>query len=213
MGFGREGDEAVVGNATGVLPSGERFSGIAVMDSLSGHFLVASPQLVDPNFVRTVVLVIEHTPDGALGLVINRPTNKTVGELLSEVGAAPPDCRRPLFLGGPVPGPLMSIHCHRQWAEMEVIPGVFLSAKKTNIDELIRSDDETIKVFVGHSGWGPGQLDREMTEGAWLTTTAQSDVVFSVDPEVWTEVCRRIGRDFLGQTLGIRQFPPDPTVN
>lgn len=189
------------------------FSGIVVMGSLSGHFLVASPQLVDPNFVRTVVLVIEHTPEGALGLVINRPTNKTVGELLSEVGAAPPDCRRPLFLGGPVPGPLMSIHCHRQWAEMEVIPGVFLSAKKANIDELIRSDDQKIKVFVGHSGWGPGQLDREMTEGAWLTATAQSEIVFSVDPEVWTEVCRRIGRDFLGRTLGIRRFPPDPTVN
>ena len=194
-------------------PAAEGVPGIAVMDSLSGRFLVASPQLVDPNFVRTVVLVIEHTPEGALGLVVNRPTNKTVGELLSEVGAAPPDCRRPLFLGGPVPGPLMSIHCHRQWAEMEVLPGVYLSAKKANIDELIRSDDQMIKVFVGHSGWGPGQLDREMTEGAWLTATADSDVVFSIDPEVWSQVCRRIGREFLTQTLGIRRFPPDPTVN
>lgn len=182
------------------------------MESLAGHFLVANPQLSDPNFARTVVLMIEHTPDGALGLVVNRPTSKTVGDLLSEVGA-PADCRKLLYIGGPVPGPLMSLHSHRQWAEIEVLPGVYLSAKRDHIDQLIRTDDPSIKVFVGHSGWGPGQLDREMTEGAWLTLAAQPDIVFSPDPEVWNLVCRQIGREFYRQVLGIRGFPPDATLN
>ena len=183
------------------------------MDSLQGHFLVASPQLGDPNFVQTVVLMVEHTPQGALGLVLNRPTGKTIGELMAEVGSSDVDSARPVHIGGPVSGPLMSLHTHRPLAEVEVIAGVYLSAKKENLDRLVQRDDEGLKLFVGHSGWGPGQLDREMEEGAWLTTPATAESVFHPDADLWNLVCKQIGSDLLRETLGIREFPTDPTVN
>jgi putative transcriptional regulator len=183
------------------------------MDSLQGHFLVAAPQLGDPNFVRTVVLMVEHTDEGALGLVLNRPTARSVSDLLAEVGGPDFDCPQPVYIGGPVPGPLMSLHTDCSRAEVEVIPGVYLSAKKNHLDELVQENAQPMKIFLGHSGWGPGQLDREMQEGAWLTVAASCPAVFSTDDELWNHVCKQIGDDLLRDTLGIKQFPDDPTVN
>ena len=77
------------------------------MESLEGQLLVATPQLMDPNFARTLVLLIQHTDEGALGVVVNRPLGKTIQELWREVGSAPCHSRQPIYLGGPVPGPLM----------------------------------------------------------------------------------------------------------
>jgi putative transcriptional regulator len=183
------------------------------MDSLQGHFLVASPQLGDPNFNQTVVLMVEHTDEGALGLVLNRPTGKNIGQLLAEAGVTGLDSDRPVYVGGPVPGPLMSIHDDAQRAEVEIIPGVYLSAKKVHIDELIEDHAGSMKIFVGHSGWGPGQLDREMQEGAWLTTPASEESVFYSDTDLWNLVCKQIGSNLLRDALGIKDFPADPTMN
>ena len=110
------------------------------MESLEGQLLLASPQLLDPNFVRTVVLLVEHNDMGALGLVINRPTGKTVQELWKQVGESPCESQQPVHLGGPVSGPLMAIHTADGLAEMEIAEGVFFAAKKQNLDELVRRD-------------------------------------------------------------------------
>src|SRR6516225_8331032 len=100
------------------------------MESLEGQLLLASPQLMDPNFVRTVLLLVEHNDNGALGLVLNRPTGKTVEELWKQVGEAQCDRKDPIHLGGPVSGPLMAIHTAGGLAEMEIVDGVFFAAKK-----------------------------------------------------------------------------------
>lgn len=184
----------------------------ARMESLRGQLLIASPQLQDPNFARAVVLMVEHTDQGALGVVLNRPTDKTVADLLSEVGAPDCKCQRPVHLGGPVPGPLMSVHTLPKLAEVEVIPGVFLSAKKANLDKLVRRDNGPMKVFLGHSGWGPGQLDREMDEGAWLTSPATVEAVFYHGNDLWNQVCKQLG-DNLWRAMGVRDFPRDPSLN
>ena len=136
------------------------------MESLEGQLLLASPQLLDPNFVRTVVLLVEHNDNGALGLVINRPTGTTVQELWKQVGESPCESRQPVHLGGPVSGPIMAIHTVNSLAEMEIVEGVFFAMKKQNLDELVRRD-ERFKVFYGQSGWGPGQLEGEIEQGAW----------------------------------------------
>ena len=89
------------------------------MNSLRGHFLVASKFLADPNFARTVVLLVQHDEDGAFGVVLNRRAGSTVEELWSQVGQANCNSQQPVYVGGPVPGPLMAIHADRSQAEVE----------------------------------------------------------------------------------------------
>jgi putative transcriptional regulator len=183
------------------------------MESLEGQLLIASPQLLDPNFVKSVLLMIQHNQEGAFGLVLNRPVGKTVQELWREVGSAPCNSTQPIYLGGPVPGPLMSLHAKPDLAEMEPVPGVFFAAKKHHLDALVLHDDPTCKVFIGHAGWGSGQLESEIDQGAWRTLPATAERVFSTQDDLWELVLRQIGQAVLQDILHIKDVPPDPSVN
>jgi putative transcriptional regulator len=183
------------------------------MESLEGQLLVASPQLADPNFARTLVLLIQHNQEGALGVVVNRPLSKTIQELWREVGSAPCHSRQPVYVGGPVPGPLMSLHTRPKLAEAEPAPGVFFAAKKQHLDELVLTEEPAYKVFVGHAGWGAGQLESELHQGAWRTLPAVAEYVFSTDDMLWETVFRQLGHSLLKSMLNMKELPPDPTVN
>ncbi|MCE5302955.1 MAG: YqgE/AlgH family protein [Planctomycetaceae bacterium] len=183
------------------------------MKSLQGQLLVASPQLLDPNFARTLVLLVQHNADGAFGMVVNRPVRKTVQELWREVGSAPCHSQRPIYLGGPVPGPLLALHVEPSLAESEPSPGVFFAAKKQHLDQLVLSDSPAYKIFVGHAGWGAGQLESEMEQGAWRTAPAVPECVFSTEDAVWEAVFRELGHSLLKSMLQVNDLPPDPTVN
>jgi len=183
------------------------------MESLAGHLLIASRQLLDPNFVRTLVLLIEHTEEGAFGLIVNRALNKTVQELWRELGSAPCQSRQPVHLGGPVPGPLVALHTHPGLAEIEPAPGIYFAAKKQHLDRLVLSEEPSYKIFVGHSGWGAGQLENELAEGAWHTMPATADFVFSANEAVWENAYRLLGQEVLQSFLKLKNLPPDPTVN
>ncbi|HEY4760764.1 MAG TPA: YqgE/AlgH family protein [Thermoguttaceae bacterium] len=183
------------------------------MASLAGHLLVASPHLLDPNFVKSVVLLVQHTEQGALGVVVNRPINKSVQDLWREVGGGPCTNTQPIYLGGPVPGPLMAVHCEELLSEMQIIPGLFFSASKQNLDALVTHPQSNLKIFVGHSGWGAGQLDQELEQGAWLTTPGTLDLIFYNPSEIWQTVSRHIGRSMLQSMLNIKTIPDDPECN
>lgn len=183
------------------------------MESLEGHLLAAVPQLQDPNFVRTVLLMVQHNDEGAFGLILNRPVSKTVQELWREVGSAPCHCRQPIFLGGPVPGPLMALHEKPNLAEVELLPGLYFSAQRAHLDALVLEDSPTCKIFVGHSGWGPGQLENELNEGAWRSMKASSEYVFQHLESLWETVLRDIGHATLQSILHLKDIPPDPGVN
>lgn len=183
------------------------------MASLAGHLLVASQNLLDPNFAKSVVLLVQHTDEGALGLVVNRPISKSVQDLWREVGGGPCANTQPVYLGGPVPGPLMAVHRQQSLAEVQIIPGLFFSASKQNLDTLVMRPDPALKIFIGHSGWGPGQLDQEMDQGAWLTTPSTPESVFFDSSELWATVSRLIGRSMMQSMLHIKNLPDDPTVN
>ena len=185
------------------------------MESLEGHLLLASPELLDPNFVHTVVLLIEHNDLGAVGLVLNRPTSKTVQELWRQVGESPCESKRSIHLGGPVSGPIMSLHGLGELAETEIVPSVFFAAKKENLDQLVRrSDDQKSKIFIGHAGWGPGQLEDEIQQGAWHSLPANSDDVFDAAGEdLWHRLVERLDNARLPVMLGIKHIPPDPSMN
>jgi putative transcriptional regulator len=183
------------------------------MESLAGHLLIASPQLLDPNFARSLVLLIEHSEEGAFGVVLNRPVPKTLQELWREVGSAPCHSQQPVYLGGPVPGPLISLHNRPSLAEVEPVPGVFFAAKKQILDELVLSEEPSYKIFLGHSGWGAGQLENELEQDAWRTLPATSELIFAADDGLWESVFREMGHSALKSMLHLKDLPPDPSVN
>jgi putative transcriptional regulator len=183
------------------------------MAFLTGQLLAASPHLLDPNFVKTVVLLVQHSQEGALGLVINRPIGKTVQELWREVGGGPCESRQPVYLGGPVPGPLMAVHGCAEAGELEIMPGIFFSASKQNLDILVAQTKHPYKIFIGNSGWGAGQLEGEIQEGAWLSIADSAEYLFHESTELWNLVSRQIGRSMIESMLNISDIPDDPRVN
>ncbi|MBN1911799.1 MAG: YqgE/AlgH family protein [Pirellulales bacterium] len=183
------------------------------MKSLKGQLLVATPHLPDENFFRTVVLMVEHNANGALGVVLNRPASQSVAELWEQVSEEPCTSPQKIHFGGPVSGPLMAVHTDRNLAEMEILPGVFLAAQKGNLDQLVRQEEHPFRVFLGHSGWGGGQLEGELEHGSWLITPATIEYVFFADDNLWETVARHIGDTVLLEALKIDHLPQDPSVN
>lgn len=183
------------------------------MNSLAGHFLVASPHLRDPNFTRTVVLMLQHEEQGALGVVINRPGDKTVDDVWTMIESKPPGRHDVVFVGGPVPGPLIAIHDQRHLSEREILPRLYMSMQKDAIDELVKKEKANFRLFSGHSGWGGGQLEGELTVGGWLTTPADAADVFSDYETVWKTVCGRIGRRIIAPNIPEERLPIDPELN
>jgi putative transcriptional regulator len=178
--------------------------------SLKGQLLVAAPALVDPNFKRTVVLVGEHTDEGALGVVLNRPSETTVGEALPELTAVVGG-PEPVYVGGPVqPSAIVVIADFEdpERAGSLVLESVGFLPAEVDPDEL--GDVRRARVFAGYAGWGPGQLDGELEEESWIVEPALPEDVFSDDPdELWSGVLRRKGGPYGVLAL----MPPDPSLN
>jgi putative transcriptional regulator len=180
------------------------------MDSTRGQLLIASPGLIDANFFRTVVLVIEHSDEGALGLVLNRPSETTVGEAVSDLEQLL-DLDEPLFIGGPVqPSSLIVLAEFEDTTDAALIAfddvGVLATSASTDEPSGVRRS----RAFVGHAGWGPGQLDSELERGDWILEQAVREDAFAHTPgELWEAVLTRKG----GSYALVARMPPDPSVN
>jgi putative transcriptional regulator len=180
------------------------------MDSLKGQLLISSTGLHDPNFRHTVVLVGEHNEDGALGVVLNRPLDLTVGEGVPQLAPlVGPD--EVLYQGGPVQptSPVLVAEFTRpELASLLVFRNVgFLVG---DVSSEIRPGVLRSRLFAGYSGWGPGQLEREMEEGSWIVDPAREEDVFTDAPELlWSRVLRRKGPEY--ETIA--RVPFDPRMN
>ena len=164
------------------------------MESLRGHFLVGSPHLNDPNFFRSVVLMVQHDAEGALGLILNRPTHSKIADIWEDICNQPSQCQRPIYVGGPVEGPLMAIHSQLAYSELQITTGVHFSSQKHNLEKIVASDPKPFLIFSGYSGWGAGQLEMELTENVWLIGEPDTALVF--DPSLdtkWSRALTRIG--------------------
>ena len=176
---------------------------------------MATPPLEDPNFDRTVVFVIEHQADGALGVVINRPSEEDLHEPLDrweDLQAAPGH----VFLGGPVePDALIALALSRRTPgtddeDLTPISGRIVSADLTSDPAVVAGRLEAVRVFRGYAGWGPGQLEGELDAGAWLVLDARPDDVFAAAPgELWRTVLRRQG----GRLAWLADAPDDLSSN
>jgi putative transcriptional regulator len=183
------------------------------MKSLKGRFLVASPHLADPNFFRSVVLMIQHDEEGAFGVVLNRPTNNTIADLWELISQLPCDNQDPVHVGGPVAGPLIALHSDFPHSEMEVTRGVYLASDKESIIQIVTKPQGSFRLFVGYSGWAAGQLDAELEAGGWLTEPATREDIFSDHADLWNRVSRRIGLEILSPTIKNLWVPDDPSMN
>jgi putative transcriptional regulator len=183
------------------------------MKSLQGHFLIASPHLADTNFYKGVVLMIKHDEEGAFGLILNRPTENTVAEVWKMVSEEDVDCPQPIFLGGPVSGPLVALHRLKSAAEAEVLSGVYFAAHKDKLQKLVRQTTKAFRFFTGYAGWAGGQLEDELTAGGWLTAKAKKDLIFGEGDDLWEHVTRTIGETILNKAVKVKHVPDDPSLN
>jgi putative transcriptional regulator len=183
------------------------------MQSLSGFFLVASPHLADTNFYRSVVLMIQHNEQGAFGVVLNRPSTNTVADLWKLIAQDACDNREPVYVGGPVAGPLVAIHGDAARSELEITPGVFFASQKDTIVEIVTRPEGPFRLFVGYAGWGGGQLEGELEAGGWLSEKATAADVFSDAADLWNRVARRIGLEILMPAIKRPIVPDDPSMN
>ncbi len=161
-----------------------------------GKFLVASRRLSDPNFSETVVLLIEYGPDGAMGLVINRPSNVKLSTVFPDLKALK-QRQDTVYVGGPVAinQMLMLIRSTQTpAASTPVIDNVYMSASWKVLEGLIKKEraGQQFRLYAGYAGWAPNQLDFERTRGDWYVLEADADSVFTLDPKaLWQELIRR----------------------
>jgi len=182
------------------------------MESLKGQLLIAGPTLLDRNFWRTVVLIVDHSQAGAFGLVLNRPSETRVGEAVPELETlVDPD--EPLFIGGPVqPSAVVTLAQFDDAADAALLAFDDIGVIGTGGPPLAELADRVLgaRSYVGHSGWGAGQLDAELERGDWIVEPARHEDVFSdAAGELWSQVLTRKG----GSYALVARMPPDPSLN
>jgi putative transcriptional regulator len=177
------------------------------VESLQGQLLISSPLLHDPNFRRTVVLMTHHDDEGAMGLVLSRPSDIRVADAVPELAdlAGAGDL---VYVGGPVqPEAVVVLIEHESEPELPIVGNIAFMSAGADVDEL---DAVRTRVFAGYSGWGPGQLEDELEESSWIVVPAEPDDAFAPDPdELWRAVLHRKG----GKFALIATMPYDPKLN
>lgn len=209
------------GRGFGLSPDRAACKNWLVVDSLKGRLLVAAPELVDPNFHRTVVLMLEHNEDGALGVVLNRPSETSLTEILPDWQEAASEPGT-VFVGGPVQQ-TVAICLARAVAGSgsDVRPGgvdfepvipefgigtVDLAGDALDADSAFAD----LRVYAGYAGWAPGQLEGELEVGGWYVVEAKPEDAFSRAPSrLWSDVLARQK----GSLALVASFPPDPSMN
>ena len=174
-----------------------------LQDSLSNQLLIAMPGMADPNFNSTVTLVCEHNTDGALGIVVNRPTDMDLGNLFEQLDVTEVDrvlARSPVLDGGPV-APERGFVLHEPGITFEstikVSPDVQLTLSRDVLDAMASGDGPARSlVALGYAGWQPGQLEQEILDNTWLTVPSNHEIIFDVPFEDrWHVAAKSIGID------------------
>lgn len=206
---------------------------------MTGRLLIASPHLTDGNFFRSVIFMVRHDDEGAFGLLINRPSEKRFRTL---VECSPHEAKiredDQVFIGGPVPGPLLVLHnlagvgdpCGsaqdatsieiedhpaNAFGEMSISfdpSPIWITSDEDHMKILARRLDASVRFFVQYSGWGPGQLESEFRAGGWIEGPATEAIVFGSPDDAWEASVRQCGHDILGKMAPGVSFG-DPNLN
>jgi putative transcriptional regulator len=168
--------------------------------SVAPALLLSMPQLDDPNFRHSVVLLCQHTTDGAWGLVLNRPTGTAAAQAVRLDPPVSLDNGLELWAGGPVEperGCLLLGEDPDDVESVQICHGIYISGSATLLRKLLeRERPPRTRLLMGYAGWGPGQLDAELRESAWLIMQIELDLIFDVPPaEMWETAIRRLGAE------------------
>lgn len=188
-----------------------------MLNSLEGHFLLAADHLRGPSFYQSVVLMLEHTEEAAMGLIVNRPMSTKLHEALGDI-ASTDDQRSLLFFGGPVEDSSMFVMHNCQdlsSSDRPICDGVYVSSSSDSFDYLTQEasnvkEQRLFRVYCGYAGWDGQQLEQEIQRGDWLSIPATSERVFQSDPyQLWDDCMeqRKAQRRFLPA------FPSNPLMN
>lgn len=173
------------------------------VDYLTGQFLIAMPALDDPNFFHSVTFICEHNDEGAMGLVINRSTSISLGEVITQLGLEWPTsdiADQIVYQGGPVETERGFV-IHRpigDWDATIDVNGEFGVSSSRDIMEAIAEGEgpDQLLVTLGYAGWGPGQLEKELGENTWLTVPADSAIIFDTPMDKrWEAAAQAVGVD------------------
>ncbi|MGJ8692976.1 MAG: YqgE/AlgH family protein [Thalassotalea sp.] len=173
------------------------------MESLENQLLIAMPSLEDPMFTKTVTYICEHNDDGAMGLIINLPVNITLNELLAQIDAAKetsPNLEQQVLTGGPVsPSRGFVLHSPQGgWSSSLALSHEVMITTSKDILEALGTNKEPpqFMVTLGYSGWGPGQLEKEISANSWLTIPADNQILFETPiEERWKKATEKLGID------------------
>ena len=169
----------------------------------------------DPRFSRSVVLVLKHDENGAMGVILNRPVDDSfdisdkLSGLFTEIRSAAVHGTS-VCVGGPVAGPLIAL---RRPSVRGGSGGVYLIEGSAELRQLTKQVDGPLQFFVGHAGWAASQLEDELASGCWLTLPASAEFLDSDHREMWSMALRASGRSIYRDILGIRGFPEDASLN
>ncbi len=181
--------------------------------SLRGYLLIATPRLDDPNFSRAVILLIQHDENGAMGVILNRPLDKTIGEAWRQVSDQSVDNTQPLHEGGPCPGPLLALHQVEAHSDLLVTRDICVAISSESVTALVEGNVEPIKFVFGNAGWSPGQLEEEIRQGAWLLNPAAPEKVFGRTENLWLGLTRDATRRATVPGIPNKCVPTDPHMN
>ena len=181
-------------------------------DILPGKILIADPFLKDPNFMRSVIFLCEHQPEGSFGFVLNRLYPQVVGELISDLEG----CKYPVYYGGPVqPDTLHFLHRSPGLITggVKVTDEIYWGGEFAEVVSLIKQNKlsyTNIRFFIGYSGWAKGQLDGEMEQKSWVITDGNRQLVFHRDSDlIWKDALKQKG----GEYEQLINYPIDPQLN
>ena len=169
-------------------------------ESLRGQFLIAGPRLRDPNFFKTAVLMIEHGEEGAMGVIINRPSSVSVAHALGGHFKLP-HTDDVVYVGGPVePNALFIVHSADEFSngESPILPGLYVGTNADVFEEVVERalcEEEGLpfRVYCGCAGWASEQLESEICRGDWFSVPADMDFLFDEDPyQVWDQLVRQV---------------------
>ena len=183
-----------------------------MVEPKTGILLIAEPFLKEPHFMRSVILMCEHQQAGSVGFVLNKPYHQTLDELVNNFEGF----HIPVFYGGPVQ--VNSLHFIHQYPDeipgsVEIIKGVYWGGDFEILSSLIKNnviDINKIRLFIGYSGWGSGQLENELLEKTWLTVDAKPELIFQSNADqIWKQSLKHLG----GNYEMMAHYPIDPQLN
>jgi len=178
----------------------------------AGRILISEPFLPDPNFKRSVILLVEHNEESTIGFILNRAMNLSINDAIAEF----PKMDKEIFHGGPVSQDSL-FFLHKLGKEIEgsqeVLPGLYWGGDFDQLRTLVdlkQAKDNDFRFFVGYSGWSPGQLDEEIKERSWIVAKCTvKQVMDTKEKDFWKEIMKSLGKKY----AVMASFPEDPSLN